>query len=168
MKMDVKSKPTMRRYSPEQKEQASGFVYVAFVTDAYSRRIVGWQALHALEQAIWERNRAGHTVAGVVHHSDRGGQYLSIRYTERLAANAAVSSVGSRAATATTTRWPRRSSGSTRPSSSATEAPGEDSRTSSSPPWNGSTGSTADGSTTTTPGRVPPAEAEDLHYHQQH
>ena len=66
MKMDVKSKPTMRRYSPEQKEQASGFVYVAFVTDAYSRRIMGWQAsrslrsdlaLHALEQAIWERNR---------------------------------------------------------------------------------------------------------------
>ena len=61
----------------------SGFVYVAFVTDAYSRRIVGWQAsrslrsdlaLHALEQAIWERNRAGHSVAGVIHHSDRGGQ----------------------------------------------------------------------------------------------
>ena len=61
----------------------SGFVYVAFVTDAYSRRIVGWQAsrslrsdlaLHALEQALWERNRAGHSVAGVVHHSDRGGQ----------------------------------------------------------------------------------------------
>ena len=61
----------------------SGFVYVAFVTDAYSRRIVGWQAsrslrsdlaLHALEQALWERTRAGHSVAGVVHHSDRGGQ----------------------------------------------------------------------------------------------
>ena len=61
----------------------SGFIYVAFVTDAYSRRIVGWQAsrslrsdlaLHALEQAIWERNRAGHSVAGVIHHSDRGGQ----------------------------------------------------------------------------------------------
>ena len=61
----------------------SGFVYVAFITDAYSRRIVGWQAsrslrsdlaLHALEQALWERNRAGHSVAGVVHHSDRGGQ----------------------------------------------------------------------------------------------
>ena len=83
----------------------SGFVYVAFVTDAYSRRIVGWQAsrslrsdlaLHALEQAIWERNRAGHSVAGVIHHSDRSAQYLSIRYSERLAANAAVSSVGSR------------------------------------------------------------------------
>ena len=83
----------------------SGFVYVAFVTDAYSRRIVGWQAsrslrsdlaLHALEQAIWERDRAGRSVAGVIRHSDRGGQYLSIRYSERLAANAAVASVGSR------------------------------------------------------------------------
>ena len=83
----------------------SRFVYAAFVTDAYSRRIVGWQAsrslrsdlaLHALEQAPWERNRAGHSVAGVIHHSDRGGQYFSIRYSERLAANAAVSSVGSR------------------------------------------------------------------------
>ena len=83
----------------------SGFVYVAFVTDAYSRRIVGWQAsrslrsdlaLHALEQAIWERDRVGRSVAGVIHHSDRGGQYLSIRYSERLAANAVVASVGSR------------------------------------------------------------------------
>ena len=52
MKMDVKSKPTMRRYSPEQKEQASGFVYVAFVTDAYSRRIVGWQASRSLRSDL--------------------------------------------------------------------------------------------------------------------
>lgn len=83
----------------------SGFTYVALVTDAYSRRIVGWQAsrslrtdlaLHALEQAIWERNRAGQSVDGLIHHSDRGVQYLSIRYTERLAQNGVVSSVGSR------------------------------------------------------------------------
>jgi putative transposase len=83
----------------------SGFVYVSFVTDAFSRRIVGWQAsrslrtdlaLHALEQAIWERNRAGQSVDGLIHHSDRGTQYLSIRYTERLAQNGVVSSVGSR------------------------------------------------------------------------
>jgi len=83
----------------------SGFVYVAFITDVFSRRIVGWQAsrslrtdlaLHALEQAIWERNRAGATLDGLVHHSDRGVQYLSIRYTERLAENGVVSSVGSR------------------------------------------------------------------------
>jgi putative transposase len=83
----------------------SGFVYAAFVTDVFSRRIVGWQAsrslrtdlaLHALEQAIWERNRTGASLDGLVHHSDRGVQYLSIRYTERLAQNGVVSSVGSR------------------------------------------------------------------------
>jgi len=83
----------------------SGFAYVAFVTDVYSRRIVGWQAsrslrsdlaLNALEQAIWERTRFGQELDGLVHHSDRGVQYLSIRYTERLAENAVVASVGSR------------------------------------------------------------------------
>ena len=64
----------------------SGFVYVAFVTDAYSRRIVGWQAsrslrsdlaINALEQAVWERNRTGASLHGLIHHSDRAGQYLS-------------------------------------------------------------------------------------------
>ena len=53
-------------------------------------------ALHALEQAHWERTRAGISLDGLVHHSDRGGQYLSIRYTERLAANDIVAPVGSR------------------------------------------------------------------------
>ena len=83
----------------------SGFVYVSFVVDAFSRRIVGWQAsrslrtdlaLHALEQAIWERTRQGADLEGLVHHSDRGVQYLSIRSTERLAENRVVASVGSR------------------------------------------------------------------------
>jgi putative transposase len=83
----------------------SGFVYVAFVTDVFSRRIVGWQAsrslktdlaLHALEQAIWDRTRTGGSLDGLVHHSDRGVQYLAIRYTKRLAANGVVASVGSR------------------------------------------------------------------------
>ena len=83
----------------------SGFVYVAFVTDAFSRRIVGWHAswslrtdlvLYALEQAIWERNRQGVDLDGLIHHSDRGVQYLSIRYTERLAEDDIVASVGSR------------------------------------------------------------------------
>jgi putative transposase len=83
----------------------SGFVYVAFVTDVFSRRIVGWQAsrslrtdlaIYALEQAIWDRSRDGAGLDGLVHHSDRGGQYLSIRYTERLAENGVVGSVGSR------------------------------------------------------------------------
>ncbi|WP_420626463.1 IS3 family transposase [Candidatus Poriferisodalis sp.] len=61
----------------------SGFVYVTFVTDAFSRRIVGWQAsrslrsdlaINALEQALWERSRAGAGLDGLVHHSDRGTQ----------------------------------------------------------------------------------------------
>ncbi len=80
----------------------SGFVYVSFVFDAYSRFICGWQAanhlrtdlaLDALEMALWQRQGAGD---GLVHHSDRGVQYLSIRYTERLAEAGAVTSVGSR------------------------------------------------------------------------
>jgi putative transposase len=80
----------------------SGFVYVAFIIDAFSRFLVGWQAsrslrtdlaLDALEMAIWRR-QAG--LEGLVHHSDRGGQYLAIRYTERLAEAGAVTSVGSR------------------------------------------------------------------------
>ena len=80
----------------------SGFAYAAFVIDVYSRRIVGWQvanhlrtdlALDALEQAIWARDDR---LDGLVHHSDRGTQYLSIRYTERLTDEGAVASVGSR------------------------------------------------------------------------
>jgi putative transposase len=80
----------------------SGFVYVAFVIDAFSRFLVGWQAsrslrtdlaLDALEMAIWRRQGQ---LDGLVHHSDRGSQYLSIRYTERLAEAGAVTSVGSR------------------------------------------------------------------------
>lgn len=83
----------------------AGFVYVAFVSDLFSRRILGWRAstslradlaLDALEQALWTRRQEHRSVAGVIHHSDRGVQYLSIRYTERLAAAAAVASVGSR------------------------------------------------------------------------
>jgi putative transposase len=78
-----------------------GFAYVAFVIDVFSRRIVGWRAtsslrsdlaLDALEQALYDRE----TDAGLVHHSDRGVQYLSIRYTERLAEAAIEPSVGSR------------------------------------------------------------------------
>lgn len=69
----------------------AGFVYTAFVIDAFSRAIVGWRvaaslhadlALDALEMAIFAR---GPDLAGLIHHSDRGVQYLAIRYTERLA-----------------------------------------------------------------------------------
>jgi transposase InsO family protein len=78
----------------------SGFVYVAFVIDVFARRIVGWRVarsmhtelvLDALEQALWARK----ATAGLVHHSDRGSQYLSIRYTERLAESGVETSVGS-------------------------------------------------------------------------
>ncbi len=62
----------------------SGWVYVGFVMDVYSRRIVGWRcstslrtdlAADALEQALWQRERDGHEVHGLIHHSDRGSQY---------------------------------------------------------------------------------------------
>ena len=81
----------------------SGFAYVAFVTDVFSRAIVGWRvantlradlALDALEMAIWSRKEQ--QIPGLVHHSDRGTQYLSIRYTDRLAEVGAAASVGSR------------------------------------------------------------------------
>ncbi len=79
-----------------------GFVYVAFVIDTYARRIVGWRVsrpahagfvLDALEQAIADRRPVAG--AGLVHHSDRGVQYVSIKYTERLAEAGLVPSVGS-------------------------------------------------------------------------
>jgi len=83
----------------------SGMVYVAFVIDAYSRRIVGWRAatsmrtalvLDALEQAIWTRQRGGaSSMAGLICHHDAGSQYTSIAFTERLAAAGAQPSVGS-------------------------------------------------------------------------
>ncbi len=98
----------------------SGFVYTSFIIDAYSRAIVGWRssrslradlALDALEMAIWARSG----LDGLVHHSDRGAQYLAIRYTERLGEQGAVNSVGPKG-THSITPSPRRSSGSTRPS----------------------------------------------------
>jgi putative transposase len=81
----------------------SGLVYVCFIVDCFARMIVGWQmsrslksdlCLDALEHAIWTRGKDG--LDGLVHHSDRGVQFLSIRYTERVAEIGAVTSVGSR------------------------------------------------------------------------
>jgi len=83
----------------------SGFVYAAFVIDVFSRLLVGWQlathlrtdlALDALEMAIWRREGREEPLDGLVCHSDRGVQYLAIRYTDRLADIGAVTSVGSR------------------------------------------------------------------------
>jgi putative transposase len=81
----------------------SGWVYVAFIIDVFSRAIVGWQcstslrsdlAIDALEMAIYSRN--GRDLSALIHHSDRGVQYLSIRYTERLGDAEIVASVGSK------------------------------------------------------------------------
>jgi putative transposase len=82
----------------------SGWVYVAFVVDAYARRIIGWRSgtamtaqlvLDALEHAVWTRARRGVPVDSVVAHSDKGSQYTSIRYAERLAEAGISASTGS-------------------------------------------------------------------------
>lgn len=83
----------------------TGWVYVAFIIDAYSRMVVGWQAskslradlaIDALEMAIFNRKQQGADLSELIHHSDRGVQYLSIRYSQRLADNDIVASVGSK------------------------------------------------------------------------
>lgn len=81
----------------------AGFVYVAFAIDVFSRMIVGWRAarsmrtdlpLDALDMALWHRGRAGHDVHGLIHHSDAGSQYTSIRYSDRLIEAGAQASIG--------------------------------------------------------------------------
>ncbi len=98
-----------------------GMVYAAFVTDVYSRKIVGWRLdtnmrtdlpLDALEMAIW--GREDEPLDGLVHHSGRGSQYTSIRYTERLVEAGATPSIGS-AGDPYKMRWPNLSTGCTKP-----------------------------------------------------
>jgi putative transposase len=98
-----------------------GWLYVAFVIDVFARRIVGWRVsssmptdfvLDALEQALYDRQPERSDV--LVHHSDRGSQYVSICYTERLAEAGIEPSVGSRG-DSYDNAWPRRSMGCTRP-----------------------------------------------------
>lgn len=81
----------------------SGMAFTAFVTDVFSRRIVGWRTrnkmptelpLNALEMALWVRARAGEPVGGLIHHSDAGAQYTAIRYAERLVDAGALASIG--------------------------------------------------------------------------
>lgn len=83
----------------------SGWVYAAFIIDVFSRMVVGWQlsnslrsslAIDALEMAIWNRTRDGGSLDGLIQHTDRGSQYLAIRYSERLAENGIIASVGSK------------------------------------------------------------------------
>jgi putative transposase len=82
----------------------SGMAFSAFVTDVFSRRIVGWRTanamptelpLDALEMALWTRAQADELVEGLVHHSDAGSQYTSIVYSQRLQDAKAVASIGS-------------------------------------------------------------------------
>ena len=81
----------------------AGWVYVAFVIDAYARRIIGWRTstamtaqlvLDAIEHAVWTRSREGHDVTGVIQHHDHGSQYTSVAYSERLAADQIRPSMG--------------------------------------------------------------------------
>ena len=125
----------------------SWFVYVAFIIDVFASYIVGWHVsrtahtsfvLNALEQALLKRRpRQG---GKLIHHADCGSQYISIKYTERLAEAGIEPSVGS-VGDFTTTRSPRPSTASTRPNSS-TGAPGNPSSVSNSPPSYGAIGST--------------------------
>lgn len=80
-----------------------GFGFTAFVTDVFSRQIVGWRTasrmptelpLDALEMALWVRGRAAQDVTGVTHHSDAGRQYTALRYADRLADVGAIASIG--------------------------------------------------------------------------
>ena len=81
----------------------AGWVYVAFVIDAYARRIIGWRSstsmttqlvLDAIDHAVWTRGREGHAVTGVIHHHDHGSQYTSVAVSERLAAEGIRGSMG--------------------------------------------------------------------------
>ena len=81
----------------------AGMGFTTFVSDVYSRRIVGWRTHHrmptdlpldALEMALWVRQEACHDVTGVIHHSDAGSQYTAIRYADRLSQDGAIASIG--------------------------------------------------------------------------
>lgn len=83
----------------------AGFVYVAYIVDVYAQRILGWHAQRtmktdlvttALRMAIWSREQSGHPIpAGLIHHSDAGSQYTSLRFTERLTLEGIAPSIGS-------------------------------------------------------------------------
>ncbi len=81
----------------------SDMAFTVFVTDAFSRRIVGWRTMNrmptdlpldALDMALWIRDRAGEDVTGVIQHSDAGAQYTALHYSERLAGVGAIASIG--------------------------------------------------------------------------
>ena len=137
----------------------SGWVYVAFVVDAYARRILGWRTattmttgvvLDALEQAIWTRRREGHAdLSGLVHHNDRGSQYTSIRFGEQ-ARRSRHRTVGRHRRRQLRQRSRRDNQRALQDRiDQATASRGGPSRKSNLPPPSGSIGSTTDGSTST-------------------
>ena len=106
----------------------SGIVYVAFIIDVYSRRLVGWKAarsmtaplvIDALNMAAWTRRHS--TLDGLVCHTDAGSQYTSIAYTDRLGDVGAAPSIGT--VNPMTTQWRNRSWAYSRPSSTGTQLP---------------------------------------------
>jgi len=128
----------------------SGWVYVAFIVDVFSRYVVGWQAsrslraelaLDALEMAIWVRR--GEQLQGPVHHFDQDARYQAVRYTKRLALAGPVGSRGDSYDNALAEPF----SGRFRTEAIRRRVPGARSTTRSTPPRSGSTGSTSDAST---------------------
>ena len=148
------------------------FAYVAFIIDAFARRIVGWQISSSLRSdwpwMPWSRRSASgwETRASAQFITRTAAFNICLFATLSGSRSPASSPRSGAAATPTTTRWPRRSSGSTRPSSSTTTVRGPGSKTSSSPPSSGSGGST----TTACSSRclVPPAEFEEVYYRELH
>lgn len=134
----------------------SGMVYVAFVFDVYSRRILGWRAatsmrtdlvLDCLEMAMWTRRTEGVVdLSGLVHHTDAGSQYRPSRSLTGLSSTASTPQSG-RSATPTKTLWQSRRSGCTRPSSSTPAGPGPVATRSRPPLSSGCIGSTPNGPT---------------------
>mmetsp|Transcript_22617 Transcript_22617/g.36996 ORF Transcript_22617/g.36996 Transcript_22617/m.36996 type:complete len:220 (+) Transcript_22617:296-955(+) len=124
-----------------------GFVYVTFVIDVFARRIVGWRVrrtatagfvMDALEQAIHERRPAQNQLA---HHSDRGSQYLSLKYTKRLA-EAKIARQSEALRIPMTMLWPRRSTACSKQKSFTDAGHGAASKQLNTPPSNGSNSST--------------------------
>ena len=150
-------------------------VYVAFVIDAYSRRILGWRAattmktslvLDALKQAVWTRTRAGVAeLTGLICHHDAGSQYTSIAYTERLAEAGIDPPVGS-VGDAYDNALAEIVIGLFKTELIKPRGPGGPSSMSRSPPWSTPTGSTT-GACSRACGDIPPAELEVAHYRQQ-
>lgn len=142
----------------------AGWVYVAFVIDAYARRIIGWRTstsmtaqlvLDAIEHAVWTRAREGREVDGVIQHHDHGSQYTSVAYSERLAADGIRPSMGV-VGSSYDNALAETINGLYKTELIKARGPWRPSTRSRSPPPSGSTGSTTDASTSTAATCRPP------------